>query len=99
MAGFKEFQAYLATEDYPQALFDEAVDLMKHGTRRYAAYQVKWIRKRLLPAVSAVKVTDSTSMYSYVLDTSGMPIPCLYPAEIEPNLKMQTTGRGSGIQL
>ena len=75
LAGFKEFQAYLAQEDQPQALFDEAVDLMKQATRKYAAYQVKWIRKRLLPAVDAVQATDPTSIYSYVLDTSGMPFP------------------------
>lgn len=48
---------------------------MKQVTRKYAAYQVKWIRKRLLPAVDAVKATNLTSMYSYVLDTSSMPIP------------------------
>ena len=80
-AGFKEFQAYLAAEDQSQALFDEAVDLMKHATRKYAAYQVKWIRKRLLPAAHAVKATDPTSIYSYVLDTSGMPSPCPHPAD------------------
>lgn len=48
---------------------------MKHATRKYAAYQVKWIRKRLLPAVDAVKATNPTSMYSYVLDTGGMLFP------------------------
>jgi hypothetical protein len=72
---------------------------MKRATRKYAAYQVKWIRKRLLPAVNAVKATDPTLVYSYVLDTSGMPYPCPHPAEIEPTLKMQITGRGYGIQL
>jgi len=76
LAGFKEFQAYLAAEYQPQALFDVAVDLMKQATRKYAAYQVKWIRKRLLPAVNAIQTTGPTSVYSYVLDTSGMSFPC-----------------------
>jgi len=71
--GFKEFHAYLAAEDQPKTLFDEAIYLMKLATRKYAASQVFWIRKRLLPAMDAVKATDPTSMYSYVLDTTSMP--------------------------
>ena len=71
--GFKEFNAYLAAEDQPKALFDEAIHLVKLATRKYAVNQVHWIRRRLLPAVDTVKATDPTSMYSYVLDTSSMP--------------------------
>jgi tRNA A37 N6-isopentenylltransferase MiaA len=97
--GYKEFQAYLAAEDQPQVLFDEAVDLMKVATRKYAAHQVKWIHKRLLPAVDAVKTTDPASMYSYVLDTSSMLFALTHSPQTEPNLKMQTTGQVSGIQL
>jgi tRNA A37 N6-isopentenylltransferase MiaA len=73
--GFKEFQAYLAAGDQPQALFNEAVNLMKRATRKYATTQVKWIRKRLLPAIDAVKARAPTSMYSYVFDTSSMSFP------------------------
>jgi hypothetical protein len=69
--GFKEFHAYLAAEDQPKALFDAAIYQMKLATRKYAASQVHWIRKRLLPAMDAVKAADPTSMYSYVLDTSS----------------------------
>ena len=69
--GFKEFDAYLAAKDQPQALFDEAIYLVKLATRKYAANQIHWIQRRLLPTMETVKATDPTSMYAYILDTSS----------------------------
>lgn len=56
--------------------FQEAVEEMKLGTRRYAKRQVTWIRNKLLPAVGAANAAShaegETPMVStYLLDATG----------------------------
>ncbi|CAE6406746.1 IPP transferase [Rhizoctonia solani] len=51
--GYKEFEAYLNDTSRPQAEFNRGVVQMKTATRQYAARQVKWLKSRLLPAISA----------------------------------------------
>lgn len=43
---------------------------MKQATRKYANYQVKWIRKRLLPAIESAKGGSNLVAYD-TIDTSG----------------------------
>lgn len=45
--GLKEFQAYFESSCPSQALLDASIFDVKLATRRYARYQLRWIRKRL----------------------------------------------------
>ncbi|CAG8760057.1 4354_t:CDS:2, partial [Acaulospora colombiana] len=61
--GFKEFQDYLLSPT--DGLFKDGVVSTKRATQKYATYQLKWIRRKLLPLV--LNVPDA---HTYVLDTS-----------------------------
>ena len=67
------------TADEPsEAMFREAVEQMKLGTRRYAKRQVSWLRNKLLPAVNAANAAAQAKngvpvVPAYLLDATGVP--------------------------
>ncbi|PVF94839.1 tRNA isopentenyltransferase [Serendipita vermifera] len=63
--GFKEFHDYLLSPS--DGLFENGVVSMKRATQKYAIYQLKWIRKKLLPLV--LNIPDG---HTYILDTSDV---------------------------
>ncbi|KAG9019560.1 hypothetical protein FRB90_000468 [Tulasnella sp. 427] len=49
--GFKEFHDYLSAPNPSPELLSQSREQMKHGTRKYAQRQVRWIQNKLIPAV------------------------------------------------
>ncbi|KAH7906484.1 tRNA isopentenyltransferase [Hygrophoropsis aurantiaca] len=80
--GFKEFHHYLASPSPSAKDFENAVEAMKHSTRKYAKRQVSWLRNKLLPAVyaanSALGATIGVNKYgaatvpTYLLDATEL---------------------------
>jgi len=52
-------------------LFDEAVTSMKQATRKYAGQQIKWMRKKMVPAAAAAKAAGGP-IDIFVLDASDL---------------------------
>ncbi|OSD02771.1 tRNA isopentenyltransferase [Trametes coccinea BRFM310] len=75
--GYKEFHDYLSSPTPSESAFQEAVEQMKLGTRRYAKRQVAWIRNKLLPAVNAANAvfqseSGAPSVPTYLLDATEL---------------------------
>ncbi|KAJ9638887.1 tRNA dimethylallyltransferase, mitochondrial [Coniosporium tulheliwenetii] len=73
--GYKEFEAYQAalrtgnsTEEELQKLRTEATEKTRAATRQYAKRQVKWIRTKLLHALTAAQASDNL----FLLDGSDL---------------------------
>jgi tRNA A37 N6-isopentenylltransferase MiaA len=65
------------------------VDDMKRATQKYANYQLKWIRKKLLPAIHATPDTEI-----YLFDTAGKSAASLcYIIYMLNCIQMPTIGR------
>ncbi|KIO32493.1 hypothetical protein M407DRAFT_213578 [Tulasnella calospora MUT 4182] len=68
--GFKEFHDYLSTPNPSSDLLNHSVEQMKHGTRKYAQRQVRWIQSKLLPAIRS-QGTHTTRASLALLDATG----------------------------
>lgn len=55
--GYKELLPYVLDASRPEELRQECIERTKIATRQYAKYQDRWIRLRLLSAVSAADLT------------------------------------------
>jgi tRNA dimethylallyltransferase len=73
--GYKEFEKYLvtikegtATEDQLQRLLLDSIEQTKAATRQYAKRQVRWIRIKLLAALTEARAKESL----YLLDGSDV---------------------------
>ena len=58
--GFKEFDEYLSMPtdvqvEKKEALFEQCVAEMKSATRRYARYQVRWVKNRFIKSINLIK--------------------------------------------
>lgn len=69
-SGFKEFNAYLASEYSGEKDYEEALERTKISNRQYAKRQVQWIRNKLLPAVNAANELGS-NIPVYLLNVQG----------------------------
>lgn len=73
--GWKEFEPYLAaleaginSQEKLDALFDMSIEQTKAATRQYAKRQTRWIRLKLMPALSDLMALDRL----YLLDGSDI---------------------------
>ncbi|KAF9228613.1 tRNA isopentenyltransferase [Gyrodon lividus] len=71
--GFKEFRNFLSSPAAPQDAFADAVEEMKHSTRKYAKRQVTWLRNKLLPAIHTANASFDCNVpiaSMYLLDAT-----------------------------
>lgn len=73
--GWKEFQPYLAaleagiaSQEQLDAFYDLSIEQTKAATRQYAKRQTRWIRLKLMPALSGLNALDRL----YILDGSDI---------------------------
>lgn len=73
--GYKEFEPYLkalnsgtASKDEMQKAYDLSIEQTKSATRQYAKQQVRWIRLKLIPALSEVDAQERL----YLMDGSDV---------------------------
>lgn len=60
----------MASPERSEDSFNDAVQVMKQSTRRYARGQVTWLRNKFLPVVHAAN-SDGLVTPTYLLDASG----------------------------
>ncbi|KAF9239613.1 tRNA isopentenyltransferase [Melanogaster broomeanus] len=71
--GFKEFRDFLSSPGASQETFANAVEEMKHSTRRYAKRQIAWLRNKLLPAIHSANASvdrEAPAASMYLLDAT-----------------------------
>ena len=90
--GYKEFREFLADSGASQEMFAEAIEQMKHSTRKYAKRQVSWLRNKLLPAVQSVPSEYQLKASLYLLDATGKSISDMWTGLI-PSIT-PSSGRG-----
>jgi len=73
--GYKEYEQYLnalesASKTQPELdiLFEQSVERMQAATRQYARRQIRWIRLKLMPALSDENIIDKL----YLLDGTNL---------------------------
>jgi len=54
------------------SLFNEGLAQMKLATRQYARRQAKWLKNKLIPAVTASSSTEANRVWIYLLDASEL---------------------------
>lgn len=69
--GYKEFREFLTGPGASQATFAEAIEQVKHSTRKYAKRQVSWLRNKLLPVIQSVPAESQLMASLYLLDATG----------------------------
>ncbi|KIK91129.1 hypothetical protein PAXRUDRAFT_831107 [Paxillus rubicundulus Ve08.2h10] len=73
--GFKEFRDFLSSPAASAKSFSNAVEDMKHSTRKYAKRQVAWLRNKLLPAIHTANANFDCKVPGasmYLLDATAL---------------------------